>query len=127
MTLGLILFTYFKMSSNVYDFLQTFSDTDFVTLLQTISLRSKRFRGAKSEETEFSAFCPREKWGQSKNKKEGVLLPILLSTHFSRGQNTKITVLRSFAPRKRLLRRLANDRRSHHLSIVFFFFAFVVV
>ena len=25
------------------------------------SLRSKRFRGAKSEETGFSAFCPREK------------------------------------------------------------------
>ena len=24
------------------------------------SLRSKRFRGAKSEETGFSAFCPRE-------------------------------------------------------------------
>ena len=32
-----------------------------------ISLRSKRFRGAK-----FSAFCPREKWGESKNRKEGV-------------------------------------------------------
>ena len=37
------------------------------------SLRSKRFRGAKSEEeTGLSAFCPREKWGESKNKKEGV-------------------------------------------------------
>ena len=36
------------------------------------SLRSKRFRGVKSEETGFSAFCPREKWGESKNKKEGV-------------------------------------------------------
>ena len=38
------------------------------------------------------------------------LLPILLSTHFSRGQNAKITVLRSFAPRKRLLRRLTVVR-----------------
>ena len=36
------------------------------------SLRSKRFRGAKSEDKGFSAFCPREKWGESKNKKEGV-------------------------------------------------------
>ena len=37
-----------------------------------ISLRSKRFRGAKSEEeTGVLAFCPREKWGESKNKKEG--------------------------------------------------------
>ena len=36
------------------------------------SLRSKRFRGAKSEEeTGFSASCPSEKWGASKNKKEG--------------------------------------------------------
>ena len=35
-------------------------------------LRSKRFRGAKSEETGFSAICPREKWGEGKNKKEGV-------------------------------------------------------
>ena len=38
-----------------------------------VSLRSKRFRGAKSEEeTGLSAFCPREKWGESKNKNEGV-------------------------------------------------------
>ena len=36
------------------------------------SLRSKRFRGAKSEETGFSEFCPGKKWGESKNKKEGV-------------------------------------------------------
>ena len=37
------------------------------------SLRSQRFRGAKSEEKMgLSAFCPREKWGESKNKKEGV-------------------------------------------------------
>ena len=37
------------------------------------SLRSKRFRVAKSEEeTGLSAFCPGEKWGESKNKKEGV-------------------------------------------------------
>ena len=44
-----------------------------VGLLSTTSLRSKRFRGAKSEEeTGLSAFCPREKWGESKNKKEGV-------------------------------------------------------
>ena len=40
---------------------------------QASSLRSKRFRGAKSEEeTGLSAFCPREKWGESKNKKERV-------------------------------------------------------
>ena len=30
-------------------------------------LRSKHFRGAK-----FSAFCPREKWGESKTRKEGI-------------------------------------------------------
>ena len=36
------------------------------------SVRSKRFREAKREETGFSAFCPRKKWGESKNKKEGV-------------------------------------------------------
>ena len=35
------------------------------------SLRSKCFPGAKSEETGFSVFCPREKWGESKNKKGG--------------------------------------------------------
>ena len=35
------------------------------------SLRSKRFCGAKSEETGFSAFCLREKWGESENNKEG--------------------------------------------------------
>ena len=41
--------------------------------LSTVSLRSKRFRGAKSEEeTGLSAFGPREKWGKSKNKEEGV-------------------------------------------------------
>ena len=33
------------------------------------SLRSKRFRGAKSEEeTGLSAFFPRKKWGESTNK-----------------------------------------------------------
>ena len=41
-------------------------------IILSVSLRSKRFSGAKSEETGFSAFCPREKWGESKNKKEGV-------------------------------------------------------
>ena len=74
--------------------------------------RSKRFRGAKSEETGFLEFCQGEKWGESKNKKEGVgegkeetasvpLLPspspslhFLRSPHFSRGQN-------SFARRSR--------------------------
>ena len=29
-------------------------------------------RAKKREETGFSAFCPGEKWGESKNKKEGV-------------------------------------------------------
>ena len=55
----------------------------------TSSLRSNRFRGAKSEEMGFSEFCPGEKWGESKNKKE-----VLRSPHFSRGQN-------SFARRSR--------------------------
>ena len=31
--------------------------------LNVVSLRSKRFRGAKSEETGLSAFCPRKNWG----------------------------------------------------------------
>ena len=44
----------------------------WLAIIHRSSLRSKRFRGAKSEETGFSAFCPREKWGESKNKKEGV-------------------------------------------------------
>ena len=67
------------------------------------SLRSKRFRGAKSEEeTGLSAFCPREKWGESKNKKEGV-------GEGKEGTNAESPVSSSlFAPRKRLLRRLVG-------------------
>ena len=44
-----------------------------MNFLASTSLRSKRFRGAKSEEeTGLSAICPSEKCGESKNKKEGV-------------------------------------------------------
>ena len=55
------------------------------------SLRSKRFRGAKSEEeTGLSAFCPREKWGESKNKKEDPLLLIFaLAPFFARAKRRK--------------------------------------
>ena len=36
------------------------------------SLRSKRFRAFRERRTGFSAFCPRENWGESKKARSGV-------------------------------------------------------
>ena len=82
-------------------------------------LRIKRFfeveKQRKTEETGFSIFCPREKWGERQKWERGrgadgrkhlQTLPALpislcylfswLSPQFSRGQNTEIPVPRSF-------------------------------